>query len=166
MFLGSREIGSRKGGFGRVPSFCHPGDTKDWRDPRKKRPRNECKAGKPDTSFSQQWGNQILKGQSMVSYSLVHLSPDPRALVIQGSGSPSPPTICQSVDSLHPRTSSSQSFLWSCLPLWAQRVPSSSAYLFLPLAHIPRKRSREKKIGGVLWLKNWLGDILCMHLLC
>lgn len=36
----------------------------------KKRPRNEWKAGKPDTSFSQQRGNQILKGQSIVSCDL------------------------------------------------------------------------------------------------
>lgn len=70
MFLGSRETGSRKGRFGRIPGFCRPGDTKDWRGPRKKEAQDDWKAGKPDTSFSQQRGNQILKGQSIVSCDL------------------------------------------------------------------------------------------------
>lgn len=37
-----------------------------------------------------------------------------------------------------------------------------------PLAappHFPHLQSSREKVWGVLWLKNWLGNVLCMHLL-
>lgn len=168
MFLGSREAGSWKGGFGRIPGFCRPGDTKDWRGPRKKEAQEWMESWEARHILFSATGKPNFKRAEHPFLWLKTLCDCPLTPGLWSSTDPAlPPHLLSSTAwaPVIPEPLPPRGFSRADLFFEPRGCPQAAPTYFFHLL-TSQGKGVKKKIWGVLWLKNWLGDVLCMHLLC